>query len=80
MTKNELIAQFKAENPKVVSIINGEEIELTAAEYEANAQAWATMRLEQIQLEQTIAEGAAAKAALLERLGITEDEAKLLLS
>ena len=79
-TKNELIAQFKTENPKVVSIINGEEIELTADEYEANAIAWAEMKFEQNKVLAEAEAKAAQKAALLDRLGITEDEAKLLLA
>ena len=79
-TKNELITQFKAENPKVVSIINGEEIELTADEYEANAIAWAEMKFEQNKVLAEAEAKAAQKAALLDRLGITEDEAKLLLA
>lgn len=80
MTKNELIAQCKLENPKMVSIINGEEIELTGQDYEIACAAWAEMRLQQLALEKAKIEKEIAKTSLLTKLGITEDEAKLLLS
>ena len=57
-----------------------EEIELTTeelAQREANAAAFAA---EQHEKEAAAAEAAEAKAALLAKLGITEDEAKLLLA
>ena len=79
MTKNELIAQCKAENPKMFSVINDVEIEITGADYDAACEAWAEMRFSQISAEAEIADQAIAKSALLERLGISEDEAKLLL-
>jgi hypothetical protein len=79
-TKDELIAQFKASNPTVVSTINGQEVELTAEEYETNAIAWAEMRYEQIQSEKLAEKKAMAHQAVFNRLGITEEEAALLLS
>jgi hypothetical protein len=63
---------------KLVNATTGEEIEreMTSdefAEWEANRAEWvATQKIE--------SEKAAHKAALLTKLGITEDEAKLLLS
>lgn len=79
-TKQELIAQCKAENPKMVATILGEEVELSAEEYEKAASDWADMRLVQIADENAKAQAEADKAALLAKLGITADEAKLLLS
>jgi len=79
MTKDQLIEQFNSENPEVVSIINGEKIILSASEYEKTRADWVAMRLEQIKLENEIAATQTDKAALLEKLGISEDEAKLLL-
>jgi hypothetical protein len=79
MTKNELIAQCKSENPKMFSTINDEQIELTGADYEAACEAWAEMRFQQLNTQAELADQAIAKSALLERLGISEDEAKLLL-
>ncbi len=79
-TKNDLIAQCKAENPKIISIINDLEIELTGADYDKACNDWAEMRFAQIELANTEAQAATDKAALLVKLGITADEAKLLLS
>jgi len=79
-TKEELIAQLKAENPKMIANINGKDVELTADEYEKAASDWADMRLVQIAAEAIEAQSKADKAALLAKLGITADEAKLLLS
>jgi hypothetical protein len=79
MTKDELIAQCKLENPKMIANILGEEVELTAQEYEKACEDWANMRLEQIALEQAQVEAESKRQSLLDKLGITEDEAKLLL-
>jgi hypothetical protein len=79
-TKAELIAQCKAENPTMTATINGEQVELNAEEYEKACNDWADMRLVQIEYEETMAKAEADKAALLAKLGITADEAKLLLS
>jgi hypothetical protein len=79
-TKNDLIKQFKDENPTVVSIINGEEITLSKAEYDKTCEDWATMRLEQLKLEAEVESKLSAKSALLNKLGITAEEANLLLS
>jgi predicted metal-binding transcription factor (methanogenesis marker protein 9) len=78
-TKAELIAQCKAENPKMVATILGEEIELSAEEYEKAANDWADMRLIQIADENAKAQAEADKVALLVKLGITADEFKTLL-
>ena len=80
ITKQELIDQLKAENPKMVANINGEDVELTAAEYDKAASDWADMRLVQIAAEAEALKAEADKSALLAKLGITADEAKLLLS
>jgi hypothetical protein len=79
-TKQQLIAQLKTDNPKMISNVNGEEIQLSAEEYDKAANAWAEMRLIQIAAEEAEAIKIAEKNALLAKLGITADEAKLLLS
>lgn len=74
-TKSELIAQCKAENPTMISTINGVEIELTAAEYDKACNDWAEMRLIQIAKEEIDAVEQAAKEAAqakLLALGLTE--------
>ncbi len=78
-TKKDLVAQLKAENPKMVANINGEDIELTPEEYEKAASDWADMRLVQIAAEEARVKADADKEALLAKLGITAEEAKLLL-
>lgn len=79
-TKAELIAQLKAENPTMTATINDEQIELNAEEYEKACNDWADMRLAQLEYEAAEAQAATDKVALLAKLGITADEAKLLLS
>lgn len=74
-TKSELIAQCKAENPKMISTINGVEIELLGAEYDKACNDWAEMRLVQIAKEQADAAEQAVKEAAqakLIALGLTE--------
>jgi hypothetical protein len=78
-TKADLIAQCKTENPTMTATINGVETLLSDAEYEAACSDWAEMRIAQIADENAKAQVAADKVALLAKLGITADEAKLLL-
>jgi hypothetical protein len=81
MTKNELIAQCKAENPTMVSVINGENIELMGGDYDKACNDWAEMRLAQITLENEIAAAETAKEAAqakLAALGLTTDDLKAL--
>ena len=77
-TKSEIIARLKTEYPtlKVGDDEQGYK-DLSAAEYDAQIATWADNEYEAT-LEQTQID--ANKAALLAKLGITADEAKLLLS
>ena len=80
-TKAEMVAIIKAENP-TLQVGDDEQgyTQLSAADYEAQIEAWADGRLaKKAKATQTEAD-AIAKAALLTKLGITADEAKLLLS
>jgi len=79
-TKNELIQECKDNNPTMVQIINDVEIELTGKEYEKACNDWAEMRLIQLTFEAENQAKALAKSALLNKLGITIEEAALLLS
>lgn len=76
-TKEEMIEIIKAENP-VLKSGNDQDgyTEITGKEYDAIIEEWATARLAK---ETAIFEAAAKKSALLDKLGITADEAKLLL-
>ena len=81
MTKlSDKIEALKLEYPTLTKGVNNEVFELTAEEYEATINRWAEYHL--TQLEEIAAENqkAAAKAALLAQLGITEEQAKLLLN
>lgn len=80
MTKAQKIAELKAEYPTLQKGINDQVVELDAKEYEATIEAWAIEILAKEAEEAELAAKAAAKAALLERLGITEEEASLLLA
>jgi len=79
-TKAQKIAELKLKHPTISKGVNDEVFELDADEYEETINRWAEVELAQ---EAEIAEADAkiiAKAALLEKLGINEDEVKLLLS
>lgn len=81
-TKEEMIAIIKAENPDGLRV--GNEVDgytaLTNAEYDAQISEWADNRLAKEIEETELALVEANKAALLARLGITAEEAMLLLS
>jgi hypothetical protein len=79
-TKTELIAELKNNYPTLRS--GSEEdgyVELSAEKYKATIEEWADNKL--IELNEIAAklEQEAAKAALLARLGITQEEANLLI-
>jgi hypothetical protein len=77
MTKNDLIAQCKAENPQMFQTVNDETIELVGEEYEKACSNWAEMRLAQIAMEDELAATQAAKEAAqakLAALGLTVDD------
>lgn len=80
-TKTEMIAIIKAENP-TLQVGDDEQgyKPLSAADYEAQIEAWADGRLAKEAKAAQAEADAIAKAALLTKLGITSDEAKLLLS
>ena len=80
-TKQEIIDLLKAEFPTLqVGDEDNGYTQLSADKYKAIIAEWADVRL----VKETVAieaeTKAQAKAALLDKLGITEDEAKLLLS
>ena len=80
-TKNEIIEILKNQFPtlKVGSDDKGY-TELSADEYDATINEWANAKLARETKTAEAEANAAAKAAILDRLGITADEAKLLLS
>jgi hypothetical protein len=80
MDKVELISQFKTEYSTLTKQVNDEIITLSQDEYEATIDAWADAKLAKLAKQAEAEAKATQKAALLERLGITEDEARLLLA
>ena len=80
-TKAEFITQLKAQYP---TLRTGDEdngyTDLAPADYEATIEGWADNLLEQEAKAVAEAKAATDKAALLKRLGLTADEAALLLS
>jgi hypothetical protein len=84
MTRNEIIADLREKNPVMKS---GNDtigyVEYTPDEYEAQINEWADWVEADIKAkedaEKAAVKAATDKAALLVRLGITADEAKLLL-
>ena len=80
MTKNEMIIKLKKEFPKLTGQSNNEVFDLSAEEYEATIERWADNRLKAEAEEAEIQAKEAAKAELLRKLGITAEEAALLLA
>lgn len=80
-TKAKMITLLKEENP-TLRIGNDDEgyTELSQNDYDATIEAWAEARLAKEAAAAAKAKAEADKAAVLARLGLTEDEAKLLLS
>ena len=79
-TKTEMIALLKEENPTLrIGNDNDGYTELSAADYDATIDEWADARLAKEAKLSQIAADALAKKALLEKLGITQEEAALLL-
>lgn len=79
-TKAQMITLLKEENPtlRVGNEENGY-TELSSAEYDAVISEWADARLLKEQIKAEEQAKAAQKQALLDRLGITQEEAQLLL-
>ena len=79
-TKQDIVIELKKQNPTIVSNINDEEIKLIGDEYQEAIDNAAQMKLEQLLKEEEDKSKEIAKAALLSKLGITAEEAQLLLS
>ena len=80
-TKLEIIAELKAEHPTLKE--GSEELgytQLTDEEYKNTIERWANNLIAQQELEAAVKKAEADKATLLAKLGITADEARLLLS
>jgi hypothetical protein len=80
-TKEDMIAIIKAENP-TLQVGNDDDgyTQLSATDYEATIAKWVDARLAKEAKAAEAAQAATDKAALLAKMGLTADEAKLLLS
>ena len=81
MTKAEMIEIIKKENP-TIRLGNDDQgyTDLSPAEYTKQIAEWADARLAKLKKQADELAKVSAKGVLLERLGITADEAALLLS
>ena len=81
-TKEEMIKIIKEQNPDGLRLGNEETgyTQLTDEEYNAQIEQWADNALAREARESAKLENQTKRAALLNRLGITEEEAKLLLA
>tara|TARA_R110000823_G_C15779249_1_gene484911 strand:- start:16 stop:261 length:246 start_codon:yes stop_codon:yes gene_type:complete len=81
MTKAEMIEIIKEENP-TIKLGNDEQgyTKLNASEYTKQISEWADARLAKLKRKEDELLKQSEKTALLERLGITAEEAALLLS
>ena len=79
-TKTEMIEIIEAENPNGLRVGDDEQgyTQLSQAEYEAQVAKWAENRLAKEALLAKAIKTQSDKAALLTKLGITADEAALL--
>lgn len=81
MTKlSDKIAAFKAQYPTLTKGVNDEVIELTAEEYEATIAEWAQNELDADAAKLEKQALVTQKEALLAKLGLTAEEATLLLT
>ena len=74
------IAELKVQYPTLTKGVNDQVISLSDNEYKTTIAKWAEYELQQEASEADKVQAEADKAALLAKLGITADEAKLLLS
>lgn len=79
MTKAEKIAALKAEYPTLTKGVGDEIVEMDAKEYAETISRWADTLLAEEAAQAIEAQKVANREALLTRLGISNDEAKLLL-
>jgi hypothetical protein len=80
MTKTQIIAKLKTDYPTLTKSFDGIDSEMSIEEYDAQIQTWADIEMDRIANEEAMALKSAEKEALLIRLGITAEEAALLLS
>ena len=78
ITKEELIAQYKAEYPTLNYGVNNEVFEMSVKEYEQTIEKWANFQLAKIQEEADKANAKASAESKFAALGLTADDLKAL--
>ncbi len=80
-TKNEMIEIIRAENPNGLRVGDDERgyVQLSDADYETQIEIWAEGRLEREAREAEAVAKASARQVILDRLGLTAEEATILL-
>jgi len=76
MTKTEMMAKIRKDNPKAFHNVNGEQIEITGAEYEALISQWAEAALAKEAEDAVQAAAKASAEAKLAALGLTTADLK----
>jgi hypothetical protein len=79
MTKEQLVAQLKAEYPTLTYGINDEVFEMTADQYEETIASWADARIAKEQAKAQAEAQRQAKISAYQKLGLTADEIEALL-
>lgn len=80
MTKDEIIARLKTEFPTLTKSFDGVDFPMSSDEYDTQIELWADIEIEKAAEVEAEALKATEKQAILDRLGITADEAKLILA
>ena len=70
---------FRKEYPKLFKNVDGEQFEMDAEEYEATIAQWEANEVKRLAKEAEAKAKETAKAAILDRLGLTTDELKTIL-
>ena len=78
MTKEELIAQYKAQYPTLNYGVNDQVFEMSVKEYEQTIEKWADFELAKIQEEADKANAKASAETKLGAIGLTADDLKAL--
>ena len=74
MTKDELIAKYKTENPTLIKRVNGEDVEVDATEYEETIISWADAKLAKDARLAEADQSKLIKISAYEKLGLTKEE------
>jgi len=78
MTKEQLIAQYKAQYPSLTYGVNDQVFDMSVKEYEQTIEKWADFELAKLQGETDMANAKASAETKLAAIGLTVDDLKAL--